>query len=65
MRFEPPRILAFTFGEGKQGVAGEVWYFLRTNKRWWLTPLLLVLLLLGAIIVLGGTGAAPFIYTLF
>ena len=47
------------------GVIGELWAFMAHNKKWWLTPILLMLLLLGALIVLGGTGAAPFIYTLF
>jgi len=37
--------------------------FLRHNKKWWLLPILLVLLLFGALIFLSGTGAAPFIYT--
>jgi hypothetical protein len=44
---------------------GELWDFTRSNKKWWLTPLILVLLLLGALIAIGGTSAAPFIYTLF
>lgn len=44
---------------------GELWDFTRSNKKWWLTPLILVLLLLGALIAIGGTAAAPFIYTLF
>jgi len=35
------------------------------NKKWWLVPILLVFVLLGVLIVLGGTSAAPFIYTLF
>lgn len=39
--------------------------FLRYNKKWWLTPILLALLILGALVVLGGSTAAPFIYTLF
>jgi hypothetical protein len=39
--------------------------FMSENKKWWLTPILLVLALLGALLVLGATGAAPFIYTLF
>lgn len=47
------------------GMAGEMWGFLRQHKRWWLTPLILVVLLFGALIVLSGTAAAPFIYTLF
>jgi hypothetical protein len=47
------------------GVVAELWAFMAHNKKWWLTPILLMLLLLGVLIVLGGTGAAPFIYTLF
>lgn len=43
----------------------ELWGFLRHNKRWWLLPVLIVLLLVGVLISLSGTAAAPFIYTLF
>lgn len=39
--------------------------FLAHNKKWWLLPLVIVLIGLGAVAVLGGTAAAPFIYTLF
>jgi len=39
--------------------------FLLHNKKWWLTPIILVLLLVGLLVVFAGTGAAPFIYTLF
>jgi len=39
--------------------------FLRYNKAWWLTPIVLVLLMLGLLVILGGTAAAPFIYTIF
>lgn len=46
-----------------QNVIIEFWHLLRHNKKWWLSPILL--LLLGALIVLGGTDAAPLIYTLF
>jgi hypothetical protein len=46
-------------------LAAELWQFLRTEKRWFLVPIVLVLSLLGALLALGGTGAAPFIYTLF
>jgi hypothetical protein len=42
---------------------GELWDFLRHNKKWWLLPILIVLLLFGVLIFLSGTGAAPFIYT--
>jgi hypothetical protein len=41
----------------------EFWEFLRYNKKWWLLPILLVLLVFGVLIFLSGTGAAPFIYT--
>jgi len=49
----------------RPSVLMEFWLFLRYNKKWWLTPIILVLLLVGLLIVLGGTAAAPFIYTLF
>jgi len=42
---------------------GEFWEFLCHNKKWWLLPILLVLLVFGVLIFLSGTGAAPFIYT--
>lgn len=48
-----------------QGLLSEFWDFLRYNKKWWLTPIILVLLCVGALLVLGGTAAAPFIYTIF
>ena len=48
-----------------QGLLGELWGFMRQNKKWWLLPILVVLLLFGFLIVLSGTGLAPFIYTLF
>ena len=47
------------------GLLGELWGMMSHNKKWWLTPIVLMLLLLGALILVGGTGAAPFIYTLF
>ena len=39
--------------------------FLRESKKWWLAPIVVAVLLLGALVLLGGTAAAPFIYTLF
>ena len=35
------------------------------NKKWWLTPIILTLLLIGVLVVLSGTAVAPFIYTLW
>ena len=43
----------------------EMWEFLRENKKWWLVPLVLVVLVLSALVILSSTAAAPFIYTLF
>ncbi|MCC7084071.1 MAG: hypothetical protein IT427_03580 [Pirellulales bacterium] len=43
----------------------EILAFLGQTKKWWLTPVVLMLLFLGVILVLGASGAAPFIYTLF
>ena len=42
-------------------LAAEFWDFLCHNKKWWLAPILIVLLILGALVVLGGTGL-PWIY---
>ena len=47
------------------GLVSEFVSFLLHNKKWWLAPIVIVLALVGLLVVLGGTGAAPFIYTLF
>ena len=44
---------------------GELWLLIRDNKKYWLVPIILVLLLLGVLVLLSGTAVAPFIYTLF
>ncbi len=49
----------------ESGVLREFVDFLRHNKKWWLTPVILALLLVGLLVLLSGTAAAPFIYTLF
>ena len=50
----------------KFSVLKEFWDFLNVRKKWWLTPIVLVLLLLGFLIVMTQSSAvAPFIYTLF
>jgi hypothetical protein len=43
----------------------ELVMFLAQNKKWYLIPVAVVMVLMGALIILGATGAAPFIYTLF
>ena len=53
-------------GSAKQsGLFGELFLFMKHNKKFWLAPIIIVLLLMSALIVLSGTAAAPFIYTLF
>lgn len=47
------------------GVVSEFVYFLKTSRKWWLVPIVAVMLVLGALVFLSGTAAAPFIYTLF
>ena len=47
------------------GIVREFLDFLRYNKKWWLTPILIVTLLLVALVFLSASPAAPFIYTLF
>jgi hypothetical protein len=51
---------------GKIAILKEFWDFIRIRKKWWLAPIIIILVLLGALIVLTeGSALAPFIYTLF
>lgn len=44
----------------------DLWLFMKERKKIWLAPIIIILLLLGILIVFGGSSAiAPFIYTLF
>ena len=47
------------------GFFGEFLYFLKTSKKWWLMPIVVVILAFGVLVFLSSTAAAPFIYTLF
>lgn len=48
----------------KQSTLGEIWDFLRVRKRFWLAPIIIALLLLGALIAFAGSAgvASPFVY---
>jgi len=44
----------------------DLWDFMRVRKKFWLAPIIIVLLLLGALIVFAqGSAVAPFVYTIF
>ena len=47
------------------GILRETIDWLKFNKKWWLLPIVLMLLLVGALIMVSGTAVAPLIYTLF
>ena len=49
----------------KTGMVSEFLYFLKTSKKWWLLPIVVILVAFGLLVFLSGTAAAPFIYTLF
>jgi hypothetical protein len=51
--------------EAPRGAVFQLLSFAFNNKKWWLAPIIVVLLGLGLLVILGGTAAAPFIYTLF
>ena len=52
-------------GESRSRLFGEFWQMLQNNKKWWLLPIVLVMLLIGVLALLPSTAVAPFIYTLF
>lgn len=56
----------FQTARQRLGIAGELLAFLWGNKRWWMVPMVAVLLLFGVVMILAQSSAiAPFIYTLF
>jgi hypothetical protein len=58
--------MAFEDSREKMGLLPELWAFMKVRKKWWLGPIVVMLVLLGLLIVLTqGTAVAPFIYTLF
>ena len=53
-------------GAGKQAsLLQELFAMMKQNKKYWLAPIIIVLLLFGVLITLGSSAAAPFIYSLF
>jgi len=48
------------------GLVSEFWQFLKVRKKWWLLPIVVVMVMVGALLVFAqGSALAPFIYTIF
>jgi competence protein ComGC len=51
---------------GKLSILKEIWDFIKHRKRYWLVPIIIILVLVGLLLILSeGSAIAPFIYTLF
>jgi hypothetical protein len=49
----------------KPTIVSDLIHYFKHDKKWWMAPLIALLLLFGALMLLSGSAAAPFIYTLF
>jgi len=50
----------------RSGLLGELWQFMKIRKKWWLVPLILLMVAIGGLLVFAqGSVLAPFIYTIF
>ena len=50
----------------KSTLSAELWAYMRVRKKWWLLPLIIVMVMMGALMVFAqGSALAPFIYTIF
>jgi hypothetical protein len=61
----PPEISEFEQAKSEKGLVAEFWEFLNQNKKFWMIPIILVLIALGGLLITGGSSFAPFIYALF
>ncbi len=51
--------------EGNKSLLGEVWGYLKIRKKWWLLPIIILIILAGALIIFGQSSAlSPFVYAL-
>lgn len=49
-----------------KGLLGELWDFLKVRKKWWLLPIIIMLVLVGVLIIFGSSSSvSPFVYALF
>lgn len=65
MASNPPNRFAEEHTRPRPSLASELWHFLATNKKWWMLPIVVVFAFFGVLMLIGGTAAAPFIYSLF
>lgn len=50
----------------KSGIVSELWAFMRVRKKWWLLPIIIVMVVVGTLIIFAqGSVLAPFIYAIF
>lgn len=61
----PPETSDFERAKSEKGLVAEFWAFLLENRKFWMIPIIIVLLALGGLLIAGGSGLAPFIYALF
>jgi hypothetical protein len=48
------------------GLMSELWAFMKARKKWWLLPVIVIMVMVGALLVFAqGSALAPFIYTIF
>ena len=64
-RTEEEQFLDAASTKRERGLIGEFVGFMAENKAWWMTPILLVLALVGVLLVLGTTAIGPFLYSFF
>ena len=65
MAEQSPSAFERAAGTRGHGLIRETLAFMGEHKKWWLLPVFLVMLLMGGLALVGGSAAAPFIYTLF
>ncbi len=65
MNDEPRKAFEEAGQQEQSSLLSELWQMVKENKKYWLIPLIVGLLIFGVLIMLGGTAVAPFIYTLF
>jgi hypothetical protein len=61
----PPEFEEVAQRNAHDSILTDFWFLFRYSKKYWLMPVVIVLLLLGGLMMLSGTAVAPFIYTLF